>query len=411
MKSLRFLASVILMISMQSLSYGTSSSTSQDKNISKVNGKNCLTAINDTFYITMGCGNQNFSGYVLENDILPEGVTAKVKSVVCSNMNFLSFGQSGNFAFNAPIGFSGLVTFQYKICDSKNEDSYSEATVLLYIESDFDCDEVFDDFDLDNDNDGLPDSEEGNATVDTDNDGINDAYDIDDDGDGIPDNIEWQIEDFYTRPSGIDENKNGWDDIYENKFKNGELKIADTDNDGIPDFLDSDSDNDSIPDMVEAFDIDFDFVALTLPMNSDKDKDGLDDRFDTVFSWRDASNSTGSSVQLPDQNNNGIHDFREIYSDNAENNIGVEFEVAKPEPIVNLYPNPSNGIFSVTIPDYSNDEEVFIRVYNTKGFLIYESIADNSTMNINISGYGHGLFLVKINSGDISYTHKVLVKS
>lgn len=81
---------------------------------------------------------------------------------------------------------------------------------------------------------------------DSDNDGIEDAFDNDSDNDGIPD--------FYESIalSGImltnkDTNEDGLDDIFETI-----LQKQDTDNDGIPNYLDLDSDNDGIYDLIEA---------------------------------------------------------------------------------------------------------------------------------------------------------------
>lgn len=81
---------------------------------------------------------------------------------------------------------------------------------------------------------------------DTDGDGIPDHLDLDSDNDGIPDNIEAQGNNFITL-SNLDLDKNGLDDAY----GNGLIPI-DTDNDGIPNFLDLDSDNDGIYDIVES---------------------------------------------------------------------------------------------------------------------------------------------------------------
>ncbi|MEM7532460.1 MAG: SdrD B-like domain-containing protein [Chloroflexota bacterium] len=82
-------------------------------------------------------------------------------------------------------------------------------------------------------------------TTDTDGDGIRDSTDLDDDNDGIPDTDE---------PAG------------------------DTDGDGIPDTLDLDSDNDGIPDVTEAggSDPDGDGIIGTGDI-TDGDGDGLDD--------------------------------------------------------------------------------------------------------------------------------------
>jgi len=56
--------------------------------------------------------------------------------------------------------------------------------------SDHDGDGIPDPFDLDDDNDGIPDSKEGPTGTDTDGDGIIDALDLDSDNDGIHDAVE-----------------------------------------------------------------------------------------------------------------------------------------------------------------------------------------------------------------------------
>ncbi len=81
---------------------------------------------------------------------------------------------------------------------------------------------------------------------DSDNDGVPDQYDYDSDNDGILDVIESQGTPF-TALSNTDTNQDGIDDIFGATFV-----IADSDNDGVPDYLDLDSDNDGIYDLVEA---------------------------------------------------------------------------------------------------------------------------------------------------------------
>lgn len=411
MKSLNFLTVFLTIVTLQFSTHAATGKSVEFQKNSELAGNNRIIAVNDTFHIVIGCGNLSYSGFVLANDIIPDGITAKIEQVVCSNMGLISFGPTGNFAFNSEIGFSGTLSFKYRICDSEDETKYSEAIVLLFIESDFDCDEIFDEFDLDDDNDGLLDSAEGNAMVDTDYDGIPDVYDIDDDDDGIPDNFEWQVDGSYTKPSGIDVNRNGWDDAYENMSKAGILKIADSDGDGIPDFRDTDSDNDSISDMIEAYDIDLDRFAETLPIYIDKDNDGLDDSFDTVvYDWHIACNSTGSKASFLDQNSNGIQNFRETKTEPKGKDDSVEFEIADFDTEIKMYPNPSNGIFSVNIPNFSNENEIYIQIFNTEGQLKKQLIADNSILNVNLSEYQQGLYFVKINSAELSCTQKMLVQ-
>lgn len=79
---------------------------------------------------------------------------------------------------------------------------------------------------------------------DSDDDGVSDALDLDSDNDGIPDSTEAQALNHLSPL--VDANADGWYDEYAG------LVLADTDSDGIPDYLDLDSDNDGIYDLVES---------------------------------------------------------------------------------------------------------------------------------------------------------------
>ena len=81
---------------------------------------------------------------------------------------------------------------------------------------------------------------------DSDGDGIPDQLDYDSDNDGITDRIESQGAPFIPN-TGLDTNVDGMDNV----FGNG-LVAADSDADGVPDYLDLDSDNDGIYDLVES---------------------------------------------------------------------------------------------------------------------------------------------------------------
>lgn len=92
---------------------------------------------------------------------------------------------------------------------------------------------------------------------DSDGDSIDDQLDSDCDNDGISDLIESQDNNFILNTT--DANHNGLYDVFESN-----LTLVDTDNDGIPDYLDLDSDNDGIYDSVE-----------TGSNNTDTDSDGI----------------------------------------------------------------------------------------------------------------------------------------
>jgi gliding motility-associated-like protein len=116
--------------------------------------------------------------------------------------------------------------------------------------------------------------------TDSDNDGIVDSNDADSDNDGILDIIEYNGV-LYQPLSNIDENQDGYDDIF-----NGTSPL-DFDEDGIQDYLDLDSDNDGIYDLQEA-------VSGALDANSDGVIDGVN--FGSNGLSDDLENSIDSGV-------------------------------------------------------------------------------------------------------------------
>lgn len=92
---------------------------------------------------------------------------------------------------------------------------------------------------------------EVDTSCDTDNDGIPNYLDLDSDNDGIPDNVEAQNTNGYTQPSGTDSDNDGLDDAYDTDNGGTSMVLPDTDGDGTPDYLDTDSDGDGITDCEE----------------------------------------------------------------------------------------------------------------------------------------------------------------
>ncbi len=166
--------------------------------------------------------------------------------------------------------------------------------------ADSDGDGVANMYDLDSDNDGIPDYFElghdaANFDGDFDSDGFPDFVDLDADDDGIGDAIEASI------LTGVDTNNDSFIDVY----FNGDIEYrkwsgigvttdddsdrdgvhdaiegsTDTDKDGVLDFLDQDSDNDGIPDFVEAQSpvADSDFDGIFDMHDLDSDNDGIYD--------------------------------------------------------------------------------------------------------------------------------------
>ncbi len=220
-------------------------------------------------------------------------------------------------------------------------DSNSDGIVDIF---DFDNDGVPNHFDLDSDNDGILDIvEAGNSDADTTSNGrtnnnvgangLDDTnensdtrnttisyillntdvngnpnfLDIDSDDDGIVDNVEAQpTNNYITISSSVSDV--GINDAYPNG-----INPVDTENDGIPDYIDINSDNDIRDDIIEGYDANSDGTPETLPSNSDADNDGLDDAFDNDDNLINPTNGqTPQSFPNFDNTDNPERDWREI---------------------------------------------------------------------------------------------------
>ncbi len=145
------------------------------------------------------------------------------------------------------------------------------------------------DDDTDTDGDGWADTFDsdnlGTALddPDTDSDGLEDRIDIDADDDGIVDLIESQVTSGNpTRPLGTDTDGDGIDDVFDLDDGGTPTTPVNTDSTDNPDYTDLDSDNDGLGDLVEGHDNNGDLVADVVPSGTDTDNDGLDDAFDDV---------------------------------------------------------------------------------------------------------------------------------
>lgn len=117
---------------------------------------------------------------------------------------------------------------------------------------------------------------------DTDGDNIDDQFDIDSDNDGIPDNIEAQPTLLYVEPNYSGSPFVDIDPVtgIDTAYSSSPIDIVDTDGDNIPDFLDDDSDNDGILDIEENGMADTLDIICDPLCDVDSDGDGLYDPFE-----------------------------------------------------------------------------------------------------------------------------------
>ena len=253
-----------------------------------------------------------------------------VVEVTAPNNGTVIVNGDGTLTYVPEDGFYGDDSFEYVVCDNgiPLPELCDTATVYITILQDSDEDGIPNDpnpwfqDDIDDDNDGITDVNEG--TGDTDGDGIANYLDLDADGDGIPDNVEAQTTAGYILPSGMDADGDGLDDAYdasdsvEPGFSQG-LTAVDTDEDNTPDYLDTDSDNDSVLDIIEGNDANHDGEADITPSGNDADNDGLDDAFDAVTDGYQDPNgilvNNNPETDLPDTDGTEDVDYRDTDDD------------------------------------------------------------------------------------------------
>ncbi len=273
--------------------------------------------------------------------------------------------------------------------------------------TDTDGDGVGDAADVDDDNDGIPDSEEDSGNTDVDGDGIVNSLDLDSDNDGIPDTVEAGFAAFDADKNGRldvagnDTDGDGWHDGVDDSTGGVWVSAAtlpDTDNDGIKNYRDLDSDADGIADDVEAGlaaqdannDGRVDNVG-NIAMNSDANGDGW---HDIASSLGDPSNLPNSDTPMggpadalldyvdPDADNDGIPDSVE---GNDANHDGVQ-DVAPANADMdadglNDAFDPTNGAMMtngmpVTVPDTDGDTKADYRDADDDGDSILTKFED-----------------------------------
>ncbi|CAN0572858.1 unnamed protein product, partial [Ectocarpus sp. 12 AP-2014] len=192
---------------------------------------------------------------------------------------------------------------------------------------------------IDADNDGIlntveDQNEDGDNNYltnpsDSDNDGIPNYLDIDSDRDGILDNYEGQRTSAYVAPSGIDNNNNGLDDAYEGAYGFGIIPIN-SDRSAIPDYLDIDSDIDGIRDNVESQP----YLNYVAPSGIDANQNGLDDAYEGSF---------GFGIIPINSDSDQYPDYRDFDSDNDGIKDKVEAQTSEGY-IPPIGDNDQNGI-------------------------------------------------------------------
>ena len=173
--------------------------------------------------------------------------------------------------------------------------------------------------------------------IDSDTDGIADVVDVDDENDGIPDIEEAGFRiysngtatmDKTSAATWLDANANGLNDYIDAMITAGTYALADTDGDGVRNYLDLDSDNDTLFDVDEA-----NLLNGDGDINGDGRGDGLDSDGDGLLNLYDNTSTFGSATRpyAQDSDSNGIADYLQLDSnddgiDDIQTGLYVSFD-------------------------------------------------------------------------------------
>ncbi len=223
-----------------------------------------------------------------------------------------SDGVNDNFDWGADADNDGIPNFQdadyYKGWLDVNGDGVND-------KSDKDLDGIPNQYDLDSDNDGIPDVVESYG-VDANGDGVIDNY-TDTDNDGFSQNVD-------ANNTGVSGSGNG-------------LGAPDFDGDGIPNYLDLDSDNDGIPDLIESGGTDANNNG-EIDGFTDTNGDGFDDNHylgtALLMTGPDTTPVDGRADSYPNKNKD--RDFRPNAYDMDSDGDGIVDVIEAGFPDVNL---------------------------------------------------------------------------
>jgi uncharacterized repeat protein (TIGR01451 family) len=215
-----------------------------------------------------------------------------------------------NFDYGADVDNDGIPNF-YDTGFSGFVDSNGDG---VNDNADKDLDGIPNQYDLDSDNDGIPDVVESFG-VDTNGDGVIDNY-IDGDNDGFSTNVDG------SPAGGVNGSGNG-------------LTALNLDNDNIPNYLDLDSDNDGIPDVVEVAGSDVTNSGL-LDAFVDANFDGINDSYIGAAGLL----RTGPDVIAPFNGRAESFPFKNFDSDSRPNPYDIDSD--------------GDGIIDVIEADFTN---------------------------------------------------------
>jgi hypothetical protein len=124
------------------------------------------------------------------------------------------------------------------------------------------------------------------------------------------------------------------------------------------------------------------------------------------------ANELRSSV-IKDRTDGSIFDPGRDGSKDEAKTVGNRIEIdteAPSQPAVTVYPNPTDGLLTVSIAGYRERTQAEIRLYNSAGKILHSRKAASDTETIDLSAYTPGLYMAVISVDGETETHKIIRK-
>lgn len=113
--------------------------------------------------------------------------------------------------------------------------------------------------------------------------------------------------------------------------------------------------------------------------------------------------------EQPDLNKRDIYILKVDSLGNYVPSVGIEKKEVNVPRNINLYPNPNNGSFTLSIASESNLFPTNIFVYDALGNKVYQALdVKSQNMDIDISRHSKGIYLVRVQKGNEQFLKKVV---